>query len=118
MELHIDTVEYGKAVFSLKDGEKKIAKSFLVKPQESDKVLEFLDNFLKLSKIKNPTRLSGVSSRRMTGAKSPHADEADKISSIVIHKGEGSFTGLRVGVAIADALSLAWQVPVKVLSAN
>jgi tRNA A37 threonylcarbamoyladenosine modification protein TsaB len=60
---------------------------------KSDKVLEFLDNFLNLSKIKNPKT---------------------EISTIIIHKGEGSFTGLRVGAAIADALSLAWQVPVKV----
>lgn len=106
MVLHIDTVEYGKITFGLSKSPSELisvsksssqnkrritSRSFPVKPQESDKVLEHLDKFLKMLHV-----------------------TSSMIHEIVIYKGQGSFTGLRVGAAIADALSLAWGVPVKV----
>lgn len=94
MILHIDTTEFGRVEFVLDKGKKKNKKSFPVRPQESEKILEYLDKFLKKSKIKNPK---------------------SEIKKIVIHKGQGSFTGLRVAAAIAQALSLVWGVPVKVV---
>ena len=93
MNLYIDTIEFGKVSFALEDGEKKISKAFKVLPQESDKILVFLGQIFKQAKIRNPKV---------------------EIKKIVIYKGQGSFTGLRVGVAIAQALSMAWGVPVKV----
>ena len=108
MVLHIDTVEYGKITFGLSKSPSELisvsksssqnkrritSQSFPVKPQESDKILEILEKFLKKSEIRNPK---------------------SEIKKIVIYKGQGSFTGLRVGAAIADALSLAWGIPAKV----
>ena len=96
MDLYIDTTEFGKLVFSLDDGKKQIKKSFSVRPQESDKILIFLQEFLQKNKIQEPKF---------------------KIQKIIVYKkASGSFTGLRIAAAIAQALSLAWQVPVKVLS--
>jgi len=93
--LGIDTTDFGKIVFSLDDGKKKIQKDFSVRPQESDKILEYLGQFLKTNKILHPKSY---------------------ILNLLVYKGKGSFTGLRIAAAIAQALSLAWGVPVKVAS--
>lgn len=101
-KLEIDTTDFGSVKFILENQGKKIEKRYPVRPQESDKILEYLDVFLKTNKITPPIPpLRGGVGR---GA----------IKEIVIYKGAGSFTGLRVGAAIADALSLAWNIPVKV----
>ncbi len=102
-KLEIDTTDFGSVEFILESHDKKIKKRYPMRPQESDKILEYLGGYLKTNKITPPlpSPLRGGIGR---GA----------IKEIVIYKGEGSFTGLRVGAAIADALSLAWQVPVKV----
>ena len=39
------------------------------------------------------------------------------IERVVANKGPGSYTGTRVGAAIAQALGFAWNVPVKFVSA-
>ncbi len=104
-ELGIDTTEYGKVIFSLTKNHpelvsgselKIIEKSYSVIPQESSKILEYLNDFLKLSKIKKPR------------------EEIKKI--IIYKKTSAGFTGLRIASAIAQALSLAWSVPIKVKS--
>jgi tRNA A37 threonylcarbamoyladenosine modification protein TsaB len=93
MILHIDTTEYGKVVFVLSQkGKEGIVKTIPVEPRESDLILKNLDLFLKKSKIKNPQV---------------------EISQVVILKGGGSFTGLRIAAAVAEGLGLAWGVPVK-----
>lgn len=95
MHLFIDTTEYGKVTFVLSAlGKKDFTKSFPVKPQESSRILTDLEKFLMLAKIKNPPA---------------------EIKRLVVYKGSGSFTGLRIGAAVAQGLSLAWQVPVKVV---
>lgn len=94
IELHIDTVEYGKVRFKLVQKERKdIEKEYEVKPHESNLILENLDSFLKGAKIFNPK---------------------SEIRQLVIYKGTGSFTGLRIGMAVAEALSMVWQVPIAV----
>ena len=98
--LYIDTTEYGKVTFKLEktafSKRRPSSKSFQVKPQESDKILIFLQEFLQKNKIQNPK---------------------SKFQKIIVYKkAEGSFTGLRIAAAIAQALSLAWGVPVKVVS--
>jgi tRNA threonylcarbamoyladenosine biosynthesis protein TsaB len=93
MTIYIDTTDFGKVVFTIDGSNRKIKKSFPVSPQESFKILDYLDKFLKQSKVKK-----------------------SEIKKIAIYKGKGSFTGLRVGSAIAQGLSLAWKVPVKVIT--
>lgn len=100
MTLWIDTTEFGKIKFILEHQSKKTSKTFSIMPRESDKILEYLDAFLKASKIRNP--------------KSLLEERAGEIRKISIYKGKGSFTGLRIAAAIAQALGMAWGVPVKV----
>ena len=105
MTLYIDTTGFGKVRFTLEHQKKKISKTFLVHPQESDKILVFLDEFLKKSKITPPipSPLRGGLGR-------------GGIQKIIIYKkNTGSFTGLRIAAAIAQALGMVWQVPVKVI---
>ncbi len=92
MNLEIDTTEYGKVRLVLQKKGKKNAKSFAVKPHQSSNILGNLDVFLKNCKIKDPKT---------------------EIKKIIIYKGQGSFTGLRVAAAIAQALGLAWHASVK-----
>ena len=86
MILYIDTAEYNKATFSLA-GKKVFKHSYVVDPRKSTDILLKLESFFKTAKVKNPKK---------------------EIKKIVIYKGTGSFTGLRVGASIGLALSLAW----------
>ncbi|MBL8029632.1 MAG: hypothetical protein JNN11_00040 [Candidatus Doudnabacteria bacterium] len=94
MDLHINTAEYGKVKLGLVEKKQTHAQQeFFVKPHESGYILEKLEEFLKSSKIKNPE---------------------SEIRNIIVYKGGGSFTGLRIGTAVAQGLGLAWNVPIKV----
>lgn len=98
MQLFIDTTKYGQASFVLSvPGKRVIKKTFRVLPQDSSKIIQNLDSFLKQAKIKNP---------------------AKEILSIVVYKGGGSFTGLRIAAAVAQALVLAWGAPLKFIAKN
>lgn len=46
----------------------------------------------------------------------PAAQAADSLDAIAFNAGPGSFTGLRVGCSLAQALAFAWQKPVLMLS--
>jgi tRNA threonylcarbamoyladenosine biosynthesis protein TsaB len=78
MKLFINTTISKKAIVSLIDGEKIIA------TEEADEPLLAIDRLLKKTKIK--------------------LADLEEISS---HPGPGSFTGLRVGAAVANALNFA-----------
>ncbi len=94
MQLHIDTSEYGKLRFKLVEkGKKDIVKEFQILPHESNRILENLDSFLHQSKIK---------------------DKGLRISRVIVYKGSGSFTGLRIGVAVAEGLGMVWNVPIQI----
>lgn len=41
-----------------------------------------------------------------------HSVEPEELDAVEVNAGPGSFTGVRVGVAIANALSFALQIPV------
>ncbi|MBI5530806.1 MAG: hypothetical protein HY918_04930 [Candidatus Doudnabacteria bacterium] len=97
MTLFIDTTDFNKMTFGLEDNGKIKQKSFKIDSHKSHETLQKLDEFLRESKISNLK--SGI-------------------RKIVVNKGPGSYTGTRVGVTIGQALSLAWQVPVKFVSAS
>lgn len=92
--LYIDTTDFNKATFAVSDGKKFAKRIFKIDPHKSHETLGLLDKFLKSNKIKH-----------------------DSIKKMVVNKGPGSYTGVRVGVTIAMALGFAWGVPVKALSA-
>ena len=94
MILYIDTTDFNKVMFAL-SGKKIIKRIYKINPHKSHETLVKLDEFLKQSKILNLK---------------------SEINRIVVNKGPGSYTGVRVGVTHAQALGFAWNVPVKFVS--
>lgn len=92
MILFIDTTEYSSVTFAIKNN-RLTRRSYKIDPHNSHETLQKLDDFLKSSKIKH-----------------------SEIKKIIVNKGPGSFTGVRVGVTHALALGYAWDVPVKALA--
>lgn len=88
MVLEIDPRDFNKIVFTIFGGKKAIKKIYKVVSPQAHDVLEYLSRFLKEKKIK-----------------------LKEIKKIKAHVGEGSFTGVRMGVTIAKALSLALNIP-------
>jgi tRNA threonylcarbamoyladenosine biosynthesis protein TsaB len=98
IDLYIDTADFNKATFAVSDG-KKIARSvYKIDPHRSYETLSCLEKFLLQHKIKLED-----------GTHLP-------VKKIVVNKGPGSYTGVRVGMTIAMALGFVWNVPVKALS--
>lgn len=91
MILYINSTDFNKVTFTLK-GESVFSKSYSIDSHESHKMLVCLEEFLKSVKSK-----------------------VESIKKIIVNKGPGSYTGVRVGVAHAMALGLGWGVPVKAL---
>ncbi len=86
MKLYIDTADRERIAIAL-DGERFEAKS---KEGASQRLLPFIDEVLQ----KKGKKLGDI-------------------SEIEVNPGPGSFTGLRVGVAVAQALAWVLQVPIK-----
>jgi tRNA A37 threonylcarbamoyladenosine modification protein TsaB len=115
MALYIDTTDFNKVTFGISDGEKIVRRSYKIDPHKSHETLGFLDKFLKSAKIKPspPKPLAPLGFR--AGRPSPRG-RGGQIAKIVVNKGPGSYTGVRVGVAHALALGFVWGVPVKAVS--
>ena len=96
MVLYIDTTDFNKATFAVLDGKKVFKRVCKIDQHRSHETLGLLDQFLKSQKIRNPQ---------------------SAIAKIVVNKGPGSYTGVRVGVTIAMALGFAWGAKVSALSA-
>ena len=92
MTLYIDTTDFNNATFAVSDGKKVLKRAYKIDPHQSHETLSKFEDFLKNFKILNPK---------------------SSIKKIVANKGPGSYTGVRVGLAHAMALGLAWGVPVK-----
>jgi tRNA threonylcarbamoyladenosine biosynthesis protein TsaB len=91
MILYIDTTDFNSAVFAA-SGEKFFSSTVAVDPQKSYLLASELGKFLNKCKITE-----------------------NSLTKIVVCSGPGSYTGVRIGVVEAQALSLAWNVPVSAL---
>ncbi len=100
MILYINSTAHENVTFMLDNGGKTITKTFIIGSHSGHKIVKKLEEFLK-SKIKD-------------GLATPAAG-GFKIQEIVVNTGPGSFVGTRVGVTIAQALAMVWDVPVKYL---
>ncbi|HEV2339484.1 MAG TPA: L-threonylcarbamoyladenylate synthase [Patescibacteria group bacterium] len=87
--IYIDTSDNKKIIVSLAIGGKTYIKEEVVIPRSSQNVLPMIDELLK-----------------------EHNLAAKDLTDISVAVGPGSFTGLRVGVAIANAFAFAMNIPV------
>lgn len=85
MKLYIDTSDREKIIVGI-DGKRFESKA---KEQTSQKLLPFIDEVLK-----------------------KEGKSVEDISEVEVNTGPGSFTGLRIGVSVANALGWALDVPV------
>lgn len=96
MILHINTKDQKTITVSLKEG-KKITKSLARENEYGSQVL--LPLIIKLLKTENlPAGRQGC--------------KLETLQGIEVETGPGSFTGLRVGVSVANALGYALNIPV------
>lgn len=94
MTIFIDTTDFESVTFVLKS--KTISKQkFRFLPDESFNVVKKFEEFLK----KNKVNIAAV-------------------KKIIVSKGPGSYTGIRVGLSLSQALSLGWGKPLVVLENN
>lgn len=89
MTLYVDSTAYNSITFAV-HGARKVKKTFKTDPQESFKILGMLEQFLKSLSLK-----------------------PESLTSIVACSGPGSYTGVRVGVSHAQAMSMALKIPVQ-----
>lgn len=97
MILFLDSTNLDKIVLALIDeaGKKRpIKKTVTVPYHESHRTLEHLDNFLRANLQPTTYKL---------------------LTTIIICSGPGSFTGIRVGASLAEALGFAWNIPVRAI---
>src|SRR5258706_15713387 len=85
MKLYIDTSDRAKIIIGI--NEKRF--DAIAKEKSSQKILPFIDEVLKKNKL-----------------------STSDIKEIEVNTGPGSFTGLRIGVAIANTLGWSLGVPV------
>lgn len=97
MLLFIDTSDLKKVTFALIDA-KVIEKTIEIPYHQTNKTLEHLDSFLKEHQML-------PRARQLQTVNCP-------LSTILVCTGPGSFTGVRIGVTLAQALGYAWNIPV------
>ena len=85
----IDTTDNKKIIVGLKVGNKEFKKEQAVERNRDQAVLPLIDEILKEHKL-----------------------TLSALSSIEVNTGPGSFTGIRVGISVANALSFALKIPV------
>ncbi len=107
MILHLNTTKLERIEFKLLDGKKTIAEDTVaLEYHENGDILKHLEAFLRKQKVKSLA----------SGSKNLQPTTYNLITGIRVSAGTGSYTGIRVGTSIAQALSLAWNVPLKIKS--
>lgn len=89
MILHIDTKDQKKVVVSLKEKGEEIKSLIEENKLGSQALLPLIEKILKQAKI-----------------------EYKDLTGIEVEKGPGSFTGLRVGLSVANSLGFSLKIPV------
>lgn len=89
IKLFIDTASNEKIKIGLEKEGKTYSKESKIGKNKSQIILPMIDSLLKKYKVK-----------------------LEEIAEIEVNTGPGSYTGLRVGIAIANALSFALKIPV------
>jgi len=91
MTLYIDTTQWEMAVIRLEDDHENVLGEWRFEAGRalSDKLLRGIDELLK-----------------------EHAIAKEDLSEIQVVPGPGSFTGTRIGVAVANSISFALQIPI------
>ena len=87
--LILDTSDNKKISVGLRINEKKFIQTRRIGSNKTQIILPMIDEILKKHEVK-----------------------LENISEIQVNVGPGSFTGLRVGLAIANALSFALKIPI------
>lgn len=87
--IYIDTADNTKIIVKLKTDAKEFVKERKIEVRSSQLVLRLIDELLKENNFK-PKNLTGIE----------------------VNTGPGSFTGIRVGISIANALSFSLGIPV------
>ena len=96
MILYLDTTDFNNLRFAVADAQgKQRSQTFRLDSHQSTKTVALLEKFLKTNKI-----------------------AGSNVKQIVINKGPGSYTGVRVGMAMAMALFLAWGAKVRPVAAS
>jgi tRNA threonylcarbamoyladenosine biosynthesis protein TsaB len=92
MILFINTSDFNNLTLALVNGQNVKLHTAAVAFNENYKTNEFLQKFLKQQKVK-----------------------VSELTKIVVCSGPGSFTGIRVGASLAQALSFALKIPLVVI---
>lgn len=110
MILSIDTTKLERIEFKLLDGKKTIAEDTIaLEHHENGDILKHLDAFLSKEGIHPlPPKQQAKPKKKLT-------TDNRQLTAISVSAGQGSYTGIRIGTSIAQALSLAWNVPLKIL---
>ncbi|MBU6447378.1 hypothetical protein KGQ24_00865 [Patescibacteria group bacterium] len=95
MILFLNTAGFERLHFAVISGKRVKSKKISIKYPETEMALAYLDKFLREQKVK-PVQ----------------------IKKIIAVSGEGSFTGIRVGFALASAFSLALGIPVYAIESS
>ncbi len=110
MILHLNTTKLEQIEFKLLDGKKTIAEDTIaLEYHENGDILKHLDAFLSKEGIHPlPPKQQAKPKKKLT-------TDNRQLTAISVSAGQGSYTGIRIGTSIAQALSLAWNVPLKIL---